>query len=187
MLVLLYPLQLLPINNHMSTNVKSLLTKSGWFKERRVEEKKVLEWIVEARLNFGCHIFPEAVRILTSYGGLIVGSSKDDYSLKIGPFSNEFYGDAEGWLWWEWRIKKVLFPIASYVGNDVTFAVSSDGGIYGIGYGDWFCGNNFADAVKNLFFKRDFIRDFTEEVITPDAVLRQEQSERVYKFLSASM
>jgi len=127
----------------MTLELEEELRQIGWFSQRRVDDAQVAEWLRMAVQYLGCHIFPEAVRVLREYGGLTFGS------LHFSPEGSLISEDRTQWLYWEWQLNEVLFPIAYELGDIFIYALSSTGKVYGRGVCDIFVGDSFEEFLSN--------------------------------------
>lgn len=128
----------------MTPELSTKLHQIGWFPERRLDESQVFEWLRIGVNDFGCHIFPEVVRVLQEYGDLVFGN------LHFTPEGSLARGDKLVWLYWEWEVNEVLFPIAYELDGTFSFALSSTGKVYGSGTINMCCGDSFEEFLNNL-------------------------------------
>lgn len=154
----------------MTPELEAKLRQSGWFPGRHVDDDLIYAWLRIGIREFGCHIFPEAVRVLREYGGLTWGN------IHFSPEGCGMRGDREIWLWWEWEVEEVLFPIAYEIGQMATFALSSTGKVYYTGIVRHYCGANIEEFLENELRGRKSV-DLTHLHMTDE---RYEEVERIY-------
>ena len=135
----------------MSPALEAQLKICQWTPGRRVNEAQVNIWIREAIRTYGCHVFPEAVRILREFGGLNLVLPGHSPLFVNSVFENSQLDEPGDWLLWEWTINKVLFPIA-YDSYLTVFAVATDGAIFSNGInGPFREGDSFEQMLDNYF------------------------------------
>lgn len=135
----------------MSPELQEQLRRFGWTPGRRLDDAQLHAWLRTAVQTYECHVFPEAVRIIREFGGLVL------WGINIDPLSvHAMYDERGSWWHWEWEIGKVLFPI----GFDfylTAIAVDPDGKIYSEGIaGPHFQANTFEQLLENLAQRPDF-------------------------------
>jgi hypothetical protein len=127
-----------------NAEVESRLRAAGWYPGRRVPDAQIEYWIREARRQFGCYVFREAVRVLTEYGGLVLGNG----SIHLDPLFGQWMAEPELWHYWEWEQGEVLFPIGGTGDKDTVFAVSTTGQVVGAGIVATVCGATLEETLS---------------------------------------
>ena len=94
-------------------------------------------------------IFPAALQVLREFGGLHISRMYLDPARAIQE------ADYYAWIYYQWRLKDQLFPLAFYdaKGELMLYAIGMQGRIYGLCLisGDFYViGETFDEAVENL-------------------------------------
>ncbi|HEX9996373.1 MAG TPA: SUKH-3 domain-containing protein [Abditibacterium sp.] len=165
----------------MSPELEEKLRYYSWTPGRRVDDSQLHQWLKAAVQTYGCHVFPEAVRILREFGGL------DFIPIRIEPINpHNLFDDPKLWLTLEWKFNKVLFPVAFYWGYYEILMVSTEGMIYSDGMvsGPYDCGRSFEEALENILFRRKAIEliDIIENRTTGEVF---DEAEAIYKAIKS--
>ena len=79
----------------MTPEVEERLRGAGWFPGRRVDDSQIAKWLKIGVRDFGCHVFPEAVKLLREYGGLTLSD------IHFSPEESQMRNNKFEWLRWE--------------------------------------------------------------------------------------
>lgn len=126
----------------MNPELEARLRECGWSAHRQIPDEQLWLWLRECRA-FGCHVFPEAVRVLREFGDLVWGNFAFDPLLALEAL------DLEEWMYWEFSWNEVLFPLGAALGESFVFALSSTGRVRGLGVSEIVLGDDFEEFLEN--------------------------------------